>query len=391
MPPDSKTTENKPLRVLHIAFTMHARGTETWLMNVMRRIDPRRIHMDFVTIDDEAGLYDQEIKDLGGTLHACPHPKNKGAFLRAFRNVLQKHGPYDVVHAHPYTLSGLIMLQAKRAGVPVRITHSHTDRRKAQRDKSFSRRFYTALMKLMIKRLSTCGLAASESAAVSLFGRNWHKDKRWNVMYCGIDLDPFEKSPPENLKERLGIPSGARVMGHVGGFHFEKNHDFLLRLFIHMAEKDLKLMLLLVGDGPLKKHLEEEVTRLGIDERVVFTGPRQDISDLLSIMDIFVFPSLFEGLGLALIEAQAAGVPCLVSDVVPREASVNDRLVTFMPLGDDIELWSKAARHILAQEKVDKNKELNVIKSSEFNIKHNVTMLIELYETLCGYSQKGRA
>lgn len=391
MAPDNQTATKKPLRVLHIAFTMHARGTETWLMNLMRRMDPKRIQMDFVTIEDEVGFYDEEIKKLGGTLHACPHPTKRGAFLRAFRKVLEDHGPYDIVHGHPYTLSGLLMVQANRAGVPVRITHSHTDRRKVMRDKSVFKQIYFATMKRLIRRLSTYGIAASEKAAASLFGKNWQKDKRWNVMYCGIDLEPFEKPPPENLKESLGIPGGARVMGHIGGFYFEKNHEFLLSLFAHMAKTDLKLMLLLIGDGPLKEKIEKQTKALGIDDRVVFTGVRKDIPDLLSIIDLFVFPSLFEGLGLALIEAQAAGVPCLVSDTVPREASINDDLVTFIPLGEDIEEWINTAKRIMRSEAKDRTRALSVIKKSEFNIDHNATVLTELYEVLCGRTQKGQA
>jgi len=377
---------NRALRVLHIAFTMHARGTETWLMNLLRRIDPKKVSMDFVTIEDEVGVYDEEIKRLGGTLHACPHPKNKGAFLRRFREVLDQHGPYDVVHAHPYTMAGPIMLQSMRAGVPVRITHSHTDRRKARRDKSFIRRIYGWFMRKLIDRLSTYGLAASQQAAEDLFGQYWQEDKRWNVMYCGVDLRPFENRPSTNFKKELGIPAKSKVIGHVGSFHFEKNHDFILRLFSHMAKKDMTLILLLVGDGPLKEKIADQVIAMGLENRVIMTGVREDISNLLSVMDIFLFPSLFEGLGLSLIEAQAAGIRCLVSDVVPREASVNDDLVTFLPLDEEAQTWASAVKIILDQKPVNAQKALDIIKKSQFNIDHNAIMLTELYQTLC--SQK---
>lgn len=384
-------TNDKAIRVLHIAFTMHARGTETWLMNVLRRTDPKKVQMDFVTIEDEVGVYDDEIKKLGGTLHACPHPKNKGAFLRSFRDVLSRHGPYDVVHAHPYTMAGPIMLQATRAGVPVRITHSHTDRRKVRRDKAFIRRIYGWFTRKLIHRLSTYGLAASKQAAEDLFGKYWQEDKRWNVMYCGIDLEPFEKQPNVDIKNSLGIPSGSKIIGHVGSFHFEKNHDFILKLFSHMAQKNKKLILLLVGDGPLKEKITRQIIALGLEDRVVMTGVRDDIADLLSVMDVFLFPSLFEGLGLSLIEAQAAGIRCLVSDAVPREASVNDDLVTFLPLGEDVEEWAGAVKIILEQTPVNRGKALEVIKKSEFNIDHNVTMLTSLYQTLCGSRKQGCA
>ncbi|HPF77748.1 MAG TPA: glycosyltransferase family 1 protein [Alphaproteobacteria bacterium] len=391
MASNDKTAKNTPIRVLHIAFTMHARGTETWLMNVLRRMDRRRIAMDFVTIVDEVGIYDDEIKALGGTLHACPHPQNRGAFLRAFREVLEKHGPYDIVHAHPYTMSGLILLQAARAGVPVRIVHSHTDRRKARRDKSIFKRIYAATMRRLIKRVATYGIAASKQAAEALFGPKWQNDKRWNVMYCGIDLKPFEKPPESDIRQKLGIAASAKIIGHVGSFHFEKNHDFLIRLFAEMAKKDLKLILLLVGDGPLRDKIQQDVIKLGLEDRVVFVGVTQHIPEFLSIMDVFLFPSLFEGLGLSLIEAQAAGLRCLASDAVPREAAVNGDLVTFMELGDDIDAWAKATKILLEQNKPDRQKSLEIVKKSEFNIDHNVTMLCSLYETLCGHTRQGKA
>ncbi|MCI5059499.1 MAG: glycosyltransferase family 1 protein [Alphaproteobacteria bacterium] len=386
-------TNSKPLRVLHIAFTMHARGTETWLMSLMRRMDPSRVQMDFVTTQGEKGVYDTEIKKLGGTLHACPHPSKRGAFLRAFRKVLKDHGPYDIVHGHPYGFNGLLMLQAARMGVPVRITHSHTDRRKVRRDKSPRRNFYHWLMKYLIKRLSTHGLAASKSAATALFGKSWKRDKRWQIMHCGVDLELFKNLRPANeIKEEMNIPPKSQIIGHVGGFHFEKNHDFLIRVFARMTEKNSNIVLLLVGDGPLLENMKSLTRDLGIENRVIFTGTRTDIADLLSIMDVFVFPSLFEGLGLAVVEAQAADLPCLVADNLPEEAAIIDRLVNFIPLiedeSDEVDLWAGAVQNALSERRMNRAEALKIIEASDFNIEHNVKNLTELYERLVKEAQK---
>lgn len=384
--------ELKPLRILHIAFTMHARGTETWLMNVLRRIDKSRFQLDFLTISGEEGIYDKEIKELGGNLYSCPHPDNKGAFLRELREVLEEKGPFDVVHAHPYTLSGLALMQAMRANIPVRIVHSHTDRRKVQRDKSWVRRAYICAMKKLIRKTATYGLAASKDAAVSLFGQNWKNDPRWNVMYCGIDLKPFEQAKSkEQIRKDLNISNNAKVIGHVGSFHFEKNHEFILHLFEKMAKKDLKLHLLLVGDGPLKEGMEERVKNAGLEGRVTFTGARQDVPNLLNTMDVFVFPSLFEGLGLAVVEAQAAGLPCLVADTVPEEASIVDGAVQFLPIEEAQGKWKDEIKLALEAEGIDKQKALSQVKTSPFNIEHNVAMLSELYDTLSGRLEKTNA
>lgn len=354
-------------------------------MNVLRRIDKSRFQLDFLTVEGERGVYDPEIKQLGGHLYSCPHPSNKGAFLRGLREVLEKNGPFDVIHAHPYTLSGLVLMQAARAGVPVRIVHSHTDRRKVRRDKSLFRRLYIAGMKKLIRRTATYGLAASQDAATSLFGTDWEKDPRWNVMYCGIDLAPFYKAQSKKqVRQSLGIPRDAHVMGYVGSFHFEKNHDFLFQLFEKMATRDLKLHLLLVGDGPLKKNYEERVKTLNLEGRVIFTGVRADVPDLLKAMDVFLFPSLFEGLGLAVVEAQAAGLPCIVADTVPKEADVVEGAVTFLPLENADEAWMAEIKNHFGAERIDAQRALDQVASSPFNIDHNVTMLMALYETLSG-------
>ena len=189
-----------------------------------------------------------------------PTSYKKGAFLRGLRKILQEEGPFDIIHAHPYTLSGLILLQAQRAKIPVRIVHSHTDRRKVSRDKGVHRRVYTMLMKALLHKTATYGLAASKDAALSLFGQNWQKDWRWNVMYCGIDLTPFHKAlNKQEMRENLGISSESRVIGHVGSLHFEKNHEFILMLFRKLAQQDLKTHLLLVGDGPLREGLVDKI------------------------------------------------------------------------------------------------------------------------------------
>lgn len=374
---------SKPLRILHIAFTMHARGTETWLMNVLRKIDKKRFKLDFLTIDDETGVYDQEIKDLGGNLYSCPNPVNKIAFLRGFRKVLEEKGPFDIVHAHPYTLSGLILMQAARAGVPVRIVHSHTDRRKAMRDKSLFRIGYIYMMKKLISYAATYGLAASKDAAISLFGKKWINDNRFNVMYCGIDLDNFKKLKSKKIiRKELGIPNNSYVLGHVGSFNFEKNHDFLIRIFAKIARSNLNLHLLLVGDGPLKEKIQDKIKTLNLNERVTFTGVRQDVPDLLSAMDLFVFPSLFEGLGLSVVEAQAAGLPCLLSDNVPQEVLIVDGSVSFIPIENSEDQWITAIKSSIGSSDIDKDRALSQVISSPFNIERNVKMIEELYENL---------
>lgn len=373
----NKTARDKPIRVLHIAFTMKARGTETWLMHLLRRIDRTRIQMDFVTTQGKKGFYDEEIKALGSTLHPLPPPTDRKAFVKAFRALL-KSNHYDVVHAHPYTFSGVIMHEAWRANIPVRITHSHTDRRKEDARESFWKRRYYAFMKRIIHKCSTHRLAASPAAALSLFGKEWRDDPNYHLLYCGIDLLPFTHTDKSVSKKSLGIPEDAKVIGHVGGLYEEKNHHFILEILSKLNDDRY---LLLVGAGPLRKKLEERAVALGIEDRVIFTGARDDVPNLLSLMDVFIFPSLFEGLGLALVEAQAAGKYCVISNTIPRDAIINTDLIHSLSLTDDIALWTRQIEIFLQQQPYSKTIALSVAKSSVFNIEKNVEAISNLYES----------
>ena len=375
------TSDHHPIRVLHIAFTMKPRGTETWLMNILRNIDRKKIQMDFVTVDGETGFYDEEIRSLGGTIYPLPTPADKPKFLKAFRELL-KTEKYDIVHGHPYHFCGLLMREAHHAGVPVRITHSHTDRRENDREKSWIKSFYSHLMGKMIRQYSTHGFAASEKAAESLFGKKWQEDKRFQLMFCGVDFDRFDNKSNENPRKSLGIPPSGKVIAHVGGLYFEKNHDLILRLFSDIAASDLKAYLLLIGDGPLKKSLEDQAMRLGITDRVIFTGARDDVPNLLSASDLFIFPSLFEGLGLSLVEAQAAGLPCLIADTIPPEAIINPELITILSLDDDIGVWLEKARSLLKPENSNKENSLAKAKASVFSIDKNIADITEFYESV---------
>ncbi len=361
---------------------MHARGTESWLMHIWRGVDKSRYQFDFLTIEGETGLYDDEIKKLGGRLLPVPSPAKKGKFLRAIRKAMKENGPYDIIHAHPFTLCGLIQLQAARAGIPVRLTHAHTDRRKEQRDKRWSRRIYGWASRRLIKTFSTAGLATSMAAATSLYGDHWWFDPRWQVMPCGIDLKPYEEAVEHNVRAEFGLTPQSKIIGHVGAFEIEKNHEFIVRAFADLARSDPKAVLMLVGDGPLRDTIEEQVRTLKLEKRVIFTGVRTDVPTLLRAMDLFIFPSLYEGLGMAMIEAQAAGLPCLVSDDLPQEADVVKGSVMRVSLEDDLDMWVDKMRLLLEAPKPHAGFALDTLRLSEYNVADNIERLSRLYEQL---------
>ncbi len=379
MSPNNETASKRPLRVLHIAFTMNARGTETWLMNVLRHIDRTCFQMDFVTVKGEQGLYDDEIKSLGANLHPCTHSDNKLSFLKDLSKIIKEKGPYDIIHAHPYALSGLIMLIAKWYKIPVRIVHSHTDRRAVSNDRNPLRKTYIWLMKKLININATYKLAVSEASALSLFGEN---SKNLSIMHCGINIKPFRDNIEADIRTSFNIPKEKQIIGHIGGFNEEKNHQFLVAIFAELLTQNLNLHLLLIGDGPLRKNIEQQVSKLGLKNNVTFTGVQQNIVPFLKIMDVFAFPSHFEGLGLAVVEAQAAGLPVIASDFIPFEASVIPELMEFLPLSEEKE-WKSAITKALNNKPISSEEALKRIKNSDFNIEQNIKALSTLYTQLC--------
>lgn len=370
----------KPIRVLHVVGAMNRAGTETWLMHLLRNIDGEHYYMDFLVHSAQPSEYAEEIEALGSKVIPCLHPARPWRYARNLMRILKELGPYDVVHSHVHYFTGLLLYLARRAGVPVRIAHSHSDTSRSDSMVGPARQAYLGLMKHLIRSNATAGLAASYKAAPALYGPDWASDPRWRLLYCGIDLEPFrQKTDHGRVRAELSIPSNACVIGHVGRFHEAKNHSFLVEIASEIAKLEPHMRLLLVGDGPLRPQIEQKIAQLELSGKVIFTGVRSDVPRLVSgAMDVFVFPSLYEGLGLALVEAQAAGVPCISSDVIPEEASVVGNLVRQMSLSRPPSAWADA---VLAMRNVvpDRSKALKDVERSVFNIETSANALCDFY------------
>ncbi len=368
----------KPRRILHVVGGMARAGVETWLMQALRLLDPQRVQVDFLVHTNNPCSYDEEIENRRSRLLRCTEPRFSPAYGRHFASLLKAFGPYSAVHSHVHHFSGYLLWLARLAGVPERIAHSHSDTSRQDARAGRMRRLYLGWSKQRIRKNATRLVAASQAAGRALYGGAWGSDRRQVLLHCGIDLTPFRHTPPRQvIRESLGIREDEFVIGHTGRFAAPKNHPFLLEVAAEISRTRPNTRLLLAGDGPRRAELESRARELGIRERTIFAGIRSDVPALLAAMDVFVFPSLWEGLPLTLLEAQAAGLPCILSDVISEEADVIPELCTRMQLAAGPASWAAAALRFPQRPPHDT---LRTVENSSFNIERSVEQLYALYD-----------
>jgi glycosyltransferase involved in cell wall biosynthesis len=370
----------KPLRVLQVVHSMNRGGIETWLMNVLRNIDRERFAFDFMVYTTKQCAYDDELRALGARILPCIPPSQSLSHLADVQRVMSSGGSYDAVHAHGDVEVGVPLLVAARVGIPIRIAHSHNAPVQQHR-RLRSYLFRPALRRLMEMYL-THGLGCSGSACAHLFGARWKADKRVNILNYGLDWAPFKKPVERNaIRAQLDLPHDAMVIGHVGRFELQKNHFFFLELARRIVNQRPDAYFLLVGDGALRSVMQERASALGLGSRVIFVGMRADTPEMLQAMDIFLFPSLFEGLGIALLEAQSVGLPCVISDVVPTAAIVIESQVRRLPLLAPPDVWAQAALEMAAQYRSRQHAAAwNAVAQGQFSIQHCIAQLISIYD-----------
>ena len=295
-------TNPKIIHVLHVLGSLNRGGIETWLIQVLRHIDRDRFQLDFCCLGGEAGLYAPEVEALGSRIFPCRLTKNLPQFNTRFSRIL-KATPYKVVHSHVHYFSGYILWRAAQAKIKMRIAHSFTA--PSATGVTLPRQGYLRLMHRLIERYATVILGNSSESLQSLCGANWQTDPRCQLMYLGTDFTPFAKVIDQaRIRQQYGIPRDALIIGHVGRLTEAKNQRFLIDIQAEIERQRDNIWLLLVGDGSLHADLvnyayQKQVTHC------VMTGGVVETQSLYGIMDLFVFPSLWEGLPQAVIEAQA--------------------------------------------------------------------------------------
>lgn len=355
------------IRILHIVTYMGRGGLETMLMNYYRHIDRTQVQFDFLVHREYDGDYGDEIKQLGGMIYHLPA---LNPFSNKYKDELGKffdeHPEYRIIHVHQDCLSSVILKIAEHHGVKVRIAHSHC----ASQDKNIKypiKMFYQRFIPKYATDLMACGDNA---------GKWMFRGAPFIVLNNAIDVSAYIFDPAKRVKQRaeLGIKPNELLIGHVGRFFPPKNHDFIIDIF-NNVQKKTNAKLVLVGDGELRAQIQAKVSQLGLSEKVIFTGIRSDVADLLQAMDVFVFPSNYEGLPVTMIEAQAAGLPCVISDKVPIECKKTD-LVKQLPLKDTAEAWSDLILKVASTERRNTYEE---IAEAGFDVNENAAWLQQYY------------
>ena len=356
-----------PIRVLHVVTYMGRGGLETMLMNYYRFIDRDKIQFDFLTHRDFRADYDDEIISLGGNIYHLPRliPWSR-SYKKALKNFFVSHPEYRMIHVHQDCLSGVICEIAEECGIPVRIAHSHC----TDQDKNLKYPIKLWYMR-KIPKYATDLLACGQDAGQWMF-----RGAPFCIMNNAIDTESYVCHPQKRAKirEQLDL-SNQLVIGHIGRFFPQKNHPFLLQVFAELLKTEPNAVLLLVGGGKDMPKIKALAATLGIMNNVRFLGVRSDVADLLQAMDVFVFPSLYEGFPVTVIEAQASGLPCIVSDKVPVECSITDN-VKMIPLSSPPESWTN---EILLSKNTRRENNKAIVISAGYDIKENAEWLQNYY------------
>ena len=361
---------NNMIRLLTISTTkFELDGITNVIMNYYRTMDKSDMQIDFVIPNIPRKDLKEEIKRNGGQIYVLGNRmRNPISYVRNLTKLIKERN-YDIVHAHGNSCTlALEMYAAKKGGVNVRISHSHNTTCKYK--------IAHILLRKMFDAHRTHAFACGQKAGEWLY-----KEEPFEIVKNGIDIEKyrFNEEVRKVYRDKYNL-NEKKVIGHVGHFSYQKNHEFLINVFSELYKMDDSYRLLLVGDGILKKEIEQMINNMHLSDMVIFTGKTPDVPQLMQAMDVMVLPSRYEGLPLTLIEAQAACLPCFVSDTVSNEVAITD-LVNFISLDKPPVEWARIIDSYIypnRKEKVDKV--CNRIIEQGYSIKDNAVVLKKLYK-----------
>lgn len=362
------------VRVLQVIGIMNRGGAETMIMNLYRNIDKTKIQFDFVENSLKRAAYDDEIEALGGKIYRCPHfnGKNYFEYKKWWKDFFRNHkNEYKIIHGHIGSTAAIYLKIARKNGL-FTIAHSHS----SGSDRSLYSKLY-GVLSYNTRNIADYFFACSQAAGVDRYGQKVVHSNRYKVLNNAIDtkLFTYNEETRQRIRNEFDLKDSI-VIGHIGRLVPVKNTQFLLSVFKEIKSQKPNTKLILVGGGELRETLEHQAKELGIFDDIIFTGVRSDVNNLLQAMDIFVFPSLFEGLPVTLVEAQTSGLPCVISDGVPDESILTKDLVTVMSLEQSSEKW---AEHILTRLGKKRYSRVDEIKAKGYDISETAKWLEDFY------------
>ena len=364
--------DSKPIRVLQIMGIVCAGGVESVIMNYYRNIDKSKVQFDFVVHKKPLKSFVEEAESMGAKVYEIiPYTKNVFAFTYEIYKII-KNGHYNIVHSNMNSMSGFPLFAAWLAGARIRILHNHTTDTKAEGLRTLIKRILRPFAKMFANQYWAC----SKLAAEWMYGKQAVNSGKVAIINNAIDLDRFVFSQEKRdiLRNELGL-DGKFVVGHVGRFMKQKNHEFLLDIFMEVINQNENAVLLLIGEGPLMVSIRKKARELHLENKVIFLGVRNDVADLYNVMDVFLFPSLYEGLGMVAVEAQVNGLPVVTSTEIPKEAKITDN-IKWCSLDIESQKWAKET---LISKRLYYSKALESMKQSGFDISNEARRLEQMY------------
>ena len=366
---------SRRLRILQIIYSLKIGGAETFVVNIDKNLNHDEVDFEYLVFKRADDGYENYVTGRGGVLDRVPTLRESGnlwRFVSSVRDYIKENGPYDAAHIHMDVMGFLLAIAAKIAGVETIVCHAHTAR--YADGLSFSERVLLAANRFFLRRLHVKAVACGKEAGDSMYGR-----LPYVVINNGINTADFEAVTPDDissLKKELGINSD-KVVVHVGRFDDAKNQSFVVDLAEALHGRGVDCCFVLVGDGVLRESLKKRVEGSGSGSFIVMPGVRKDVPAILEMGSVFVFPSKYEGFPVSLIEAQCAGLPCVVSNAVTSDANLG--IVPYKECGLDVDLWADVVEDFFSCPKRSLRETVRAVDDLGYGAKGNVAKLLEVY------------
>ena len=369
---------NQPIRVLEVLGKMNRGGAEAMIMNLYRKMDRSKVQLDFMVHTTEHCQFDDEIEQLGGHIYRVPRFRvvNFFNYRRAWRLFFKEHPEIKVVHGHMGATAAIYLHEANRFGC-FTIAHSHSagSPRKTLHDYLYTMFSYPT--RFVAKQLFGC----STEAGIARYGMRYVSGSHYQNFPNAINLDSFTFSPlvRKEKREELGIASDSLVVIHVGRVTPQKNPPMLFAIFKEIVKQNADVVCLWVGTGELEGKYKQMIEKEGLQDRIRMTGVRSDIPQLLMAADCFLFPSLWEGLPVSVVEAQATGLPCVIADTISKEVEVT-KLVEWHSLSESPTVWASRCLALAGEHTENRQSPISEVRAAGYDIEESAKKLMAIYQ-----------